>query len=127
MAEVSVNIWKREKRMSREAIIKFQILVHCHLNSIHISDNKLECLTLLGAYGWSDLTTFSDDVTTKGLFESNYSARNTINVMEKDLGLIVKDGHYKKRIALNPSIKLQSSGNIMVDIKCIHVDGTKEG
>ena len=37
--------------MSRKDIIKFQLLTHCYINKITVSNSDLECLALLGVTG----------------------------------------------------------------------------
>ena len=48
--------------MSRKDIIKFQLLTHCYINKITVSNSDLECLTLLSSLGSIELTHFFYDV-----------------------------------------------------------------
>ena len=56
MAEV--NYIQKKGEMSLNDIVKLQILLHCHLNDITISESDLECLTLLGIEGETNLLIF---------------------------------------------------------------------
>ena len=47
--------------MSKRDIIKFQLITHCYLNKITVSDSDLECLTLLSILGPIELTHFCYD------------------------------------------------------------------
>ena len=42
-----VNQVQKRVVMSKEDVIKFQILTHCYINNINLSDADLACLTLL--------------------------------------------------------------------------------
>lgn len=125
MAEVGVNIWKREKRMNRDQIVRLQIVVHCHLAGIDITPNKLRTMVLIGTNSPCDLTRLCEYAAGKGkLFSSVGSARNTLLTMEK-MNLIVKEGGHRKVVKLHPDMKVQTEGNIMVDIKCVSLEPVK--
>ena len=53
-----VNQVQKKVIMSRKDIIKFQILTHCYINRITLSDSDLECLTLLSVIGPIELSSF---------------------------------------------------------------------
>ena len=112
-------------------IVRFQILVHCYFNNLLIPESDLECLTLLALNGESELTSFcnaacneeqrdrdSDLAHEKEIFKSPQCVRNSINRIENK-SLIVKTGKGRKKIFVNPIIKLQTNGNIFVNIKLL--------
>ena len=50
------------------------------------------------------------------IFKSPQSVRNSLNKSEKHK-LIIKDSTNKKLILLNPSLKVQVNGNVLLDYK----------
>lgn len=121
MGEIKLNNWTKTARLDRKDIIRFQILVHCHLSSIKISATELETLTLIGVEGIVNLKPFAIELSNIGIFASEQSSRNSIARLQK-LKLIVKSGKDKrnKTLILDPSMLVQTEGNILVDIKCAH-------
>lgn len=119
MADIVVNKWKREQYMDMRSIIHFQLLVHCHLMGIKMSPERLNCLTLIGMQGKLPLKPFTVTLAELGIFASPQSARNIIDSMEQEK-LLVKEGTYRKDIYLHPDMKIQSKGNILLEIKCFH-------
>lgn len=133
-----VNQIKKSGIMKLWDIVKFQINLHCHLNSITISESDLECLTLLALNGESELTEFCNaacepDERNKNhslsyeheIFKTPQSVRNSINKME-NIGLLIKKGKSKKKISVNSSLNIQSKGNIYIEIKFLRKDESKE-
>ncbi len=102
-------------------IIKFQLVTYCFLNRIPISDSDLDCLSFLGQLGESELTTFCSVVSEKKIFKSSQTVRNVITKAEK-FNLILKQGNSKKKILLNPDLKIQTKGNILLDFKLYHLE-----
>lgn len=111
-----------EKRMKMEhwEIIKYQILTHCYLNKIHVSEADLECLTLLSVLGEQELTIFCTEVHKKNIFQSSQTVRNALSKAEKKK-LILKQGRSKKKIKIHPSLNIQTDGNILLDYKFLAV------
>ena len=119
MAELEVIKWSRSvKDMPKKSIIQLQLSVHCHLQGIHISPADLDCLTLLGLNGKVGLTAFCSMLLDEKIFGSIQSSRNAIGRLVRTKNLIIKEGRNRKKISLEPSLKIQSKGNILVDIKC---------
>lgn len=118
MSEITLNKWKREQNMDLESIIRLQILLYCHLEGKRITSGKLECLTLIGTRGKADLNPLSEELADKKIFSSPQSARNVIGELEK-LGLLNKEGIYRKEVMLHPDMKVRNSGYIMIDLKCL--------
>ena len=116
----TVNPWIVKKQdMSREQMIRFQILVYCHLQSIELTRDELKCLTHLGVLGISDLNYLCSDLVTTRIYTSSSSARNAVGRLESK-GLVHKDGKNKKKVMLSPDMRVQCDGNIYVEIKCLY-------
>lgn len=119
-----VNQIDKKVRMSKWEIVKYQILTHCYLNKISVSEADLECLTYLALEGDQELTMFCNKAHTKEIFSSTQSVRNCIAKAEKK-NLIKKEGKNKKKIFINPDLNVFSKGNILLDFKFLSVE-TKE-
>ena len=133
-----VNQVKKSGHMDLWDIVKFQINLYCHLNTITISDSDVECLTLLAINGETELTAFCNaacesdernrdhDLTYEmEIFKTPQSVRNSINKIE-NIGLISKKGKSKKKIFVNPIMKVQAEGNIFVEVKFLRKDESQE-
>tara|TARA_R110002074_G_scaffold18755_9_gene60409 strand:- start:6174 stop:6587 length:414 start_codon:yes stop_codon:yes gene_type:complete len=115
-------------------IVRFQILLYCYFNELIIPESDLECLTLLALNGESELTSFcnsacnddqkdrdSDLKYEKEIFKSPQCVRNSINRIENK-NLIIKTGKGRKKIYVTSKMKLQTSGNIFVNVKLLRKD-----
>jgi hypothetical protein len=112
-----VNQVQKKVMMSRRDVIKFQILTHCYINRITLSDSDLECLTLLSIVGPIELSSFCFEASDEhAVFKSEQTVRNCINKCEKNT-LVIKDSKNKKIILLNPDLKVQTEGDILLDYK----------
>ena len=96
MALVS-QVQKRVK-MPKWDVVKFQILTHCYINHIAMSESDLNCLTLLSFNEPIELTHFCYDASAEEdwIFKSPQTVRNCINKAEKN-GLVIKDSNNKKQ------------------------------
>lgn len=134
-----VNRVQKSGYMDLWDITRFQILLHCHLNRVAISDSDLDCLTLLALNGESELTAFCNAACNEDerdrthnlpferfIFKTPQSVRNSINKIESKK-LIVKRGKSKKKILVNPELKVQTEGNIFVEVKFLRKNETGEG
>jgi hypothetical protein len=121
-----VNQVQKRVKMPKWDVVKFQILTHCYINRITMSDSDLNCLTLLSFNQPIELTSFCYDASSEEewIFKSPQTVRNCINKAEKS-GLIIKDKDNKKLISLNPDLKIQFKGSILLDYKFLGYD-TKE-
>jgi hypothetical protein len=83
-----------------------------------MSDSDLNCLTLLSLNQPIELTEFCYDASSEEswIFKSPQTVRNCINKAEKN-NLVVKDLENKKIISLNPSLKIQTEGTVLLDYK----------
>lgn len=113
-----VNQVQKRVRMSKWDVVKFQILTHCYINRITMSESDLNCLTLLSFNQPIELSHFCVDTSTDEdwIFKSPQTVRNCINKAEKN-GLVTKDPNNKKFVQINPEIKLQTLGTILLDYK----------
>lgn len=111
-----VNQVEKKVQMSLSDIIKYQILTYCYLNKISISDADLQCLSLLATIGEQELTLFCAEVFKQNIFQSSQTVRNALSKAEKKK-LILKEGRSKKKIIINPSLNIQTKGNILLDYK----------
>jgi hypothetical protein len=118
-----VNQVQKRVRMPKWEIVKFQILTHCYINKIAMSESDFDCLTLLSFNQPIELTHFCYDASAdeEWIFKSPQTVRNSINKAEKN-GLVVKDQKNKKIISLNPDLKIQVEGSILLDYKFLAHD-----
>lgn len=119
-----VNLVEKKAKMSSlEEMVRFQIMIHCHLNDLLMSPAEVACLADLAITGEVELTEFCLDVSAKGTFKSSQSVRNCIARAEK-LGIVTKQGKGRKKIVINPLLQVQTKGNILLDLKAFHVEST---
>ena len=118
-----VNQVQKRVKMPKWDVVQFQILTYCFINRISINDSDLNCLTLLSFNQPIALTDFCYDASSEEgwIFKSPQTVRNAINKAEKQ-NLVVKDVKNKKMIALNPDIKIQTEGTILLDYKFLGND-----
>jgi hypothetical protein len=121
-----VNQVQKRVKMPKWDVVKFQILTHCYINHIAMSESDLNCLTLLSFNQPIELTHFCYDASADEdwIFKSPQTVRNCINKAEKN-GLVVKDAGNKKMILVNPSLKIQTVGTILLDYKFLGNDTEK--
>jgi hypothetical protein len=113
-----VNQVEKKIVMTTWDVVKYQILTHCYISNTQVSEADLNCLTFLALEGEQELTSFCSKVNEKNIFSSSQSARNSIAKCEKKR-LIIKEGKNKKKIRINPVIKIVSSGNILLNFKVL--------
>jgi len=72
------------------------------------------------------LTDFCYDASSEEswIFKSPQTVRNSINKAEKNK-LVIKDASNKKQIMLNPNLKIQTEGSILLDYKFLGHDTQK--
>lgn len=129
-----VNVVNKQVLMELDDLIKFQLITHCYISHITLSDLDLDCLTTLGKLGESELTEFCNDMAKKRLEDklkswnkvarkpeaSPQTIRNVLIKLEKE-NLLIKQGHGRKKITLNPLLKIQTNGNILLNYKVAHI------
>lgn len=118
-----VNQVQKRVKMSKWDVVKFQILTHCYINRITMSESDLNCLTLLSFNEPIELTNFCLDASAEEdwIFKSPQTVRNSINKAEKN-SLVIKDPSNKKLIKLNPSLLIQTNGTVLLDYKFLGHD-----
>lgn len=118
-----VNQVQKRVRMPKWDLVKYQILTHCYINKLSLSESDLNCLTLLSFNQPIELTDFCYDASSEEgwIFKSPQTVRNSINKAEK-IGLVIRDASNKKAILLNPDIKVQTEGMILLDFKFLSTD-----
>ena len=121
-----VNQVQKRVKLPKWEIVKFQILTHCYINRITMSESDLNCLTLLSFNEPVELSNFCLEASSEEdwIFKSPQTVRNSINKAEKN-GLVIKDKSNKKIIKLNPDLKIQTEGIVLLDYKFLSND-TKE-
>jgi hypothetical protein len=107
-------------KMSKWDLVKFQIVTHCYINSIIMSDSDLNCLTLLSFNQPTELNNFCYDASSEEswIFKSPQTVRNSINKAEKH-NLVIKN---KKEISLNPNLKIENQGTVLLNYKFLGYD-----
>lgn len=116
-----VNQVQKKIRMELWDIVRFQITVHCHISKIQLSEQEIDCMSLLALSGNSELTMFCTEAIKQNISSSTQSVRNALAKIEKK-GLLLKTGRSKKRISINPNMNVQVKGNILLDYKIIRID-----
>jgi len=118
-----VNQVQKRVRMPKWEVVKFQILTHCYINRITVNESDLNCLTLLSFNQPIELTHFcyDDSAEEDWIFKTPQTVRNCINKAEKN-NLVVKDPNNKKIIMVNPALKIQTEGTVMLDYKFLGHD-----
>lgn len=115
-----VNQVDKKAKLDKFSIVQFQILTHCFLTGIVLSPAELTCLSMLALDGEQELNSFCQKMHGLSIFKSSQTVRNTISKAEKNT-LVIKEGKSKKRIKINPEIKVQTEGNILLDYKFLAV------
>jgi hypothetical protein len=115
------NLVEKKIRMTRRDIIKYQILTHSFVHSISYSEAELNCMTLLGICGEIDLSEFCNYVVDENIFKVPQTARNFLTKAER-MSLIEKNGTSRKKIKIKDDLKIQTTGNIILNYKIFYVD-----
>ena len=114
---ISMELWD---------IVRFQISFHCYLKKMSISDQNLDCLTLLAIAGDIELGEFCDKSAENKIFKNSQSARTSLQALEeKKLIVTNKIAKTKKRIKLSDDLVIQTKGNILMNIKILRVEATQ--
>jgi len=133
-----VNVVNKQVRMDLDDIIRYQLITHCYINHIALSELDLDCLINLGKMGESELTEFCSIMAEKRLEEklktwkpsrpnerkpdpSPQTIRNVLIKVEKD-NLLLKAGKGRKKISLNPDLKIQLQGSVLLNYKIVYVE-----
>jgi len=103
--------------MDKWQIVKFQLLTHCYINHIELTPSELDSLTLLGLLGECKTATFCEEAVDKGIFGNPQAARNCLMRISRKTELLKKTEGYNSTVNIHPVVKVQASGNIMLDFK----------
>tara|TARA_R100000322_G_scaffold133001_1_gene88848 strand:- start:694 stop:1059 length:366 start_codon:yes stop_codon:yes gene_type:complete len=110
-----VNTVEKRIKMQKDGVIKYQIITFCFLNDLQLSKSDLECLLELAKKGSINVTNFCKHISELNIFKSPQSCRNAVQKAKKK-DLIIMDG---KNIILNPDMKIQVEGQILLDFKIL--------
>ena len=116
-----INLVEKRARLSRWDAVKFQLITHCYLKKVTLSDSEIDCVTLLAIKGEQEIQNFCEAAYNEKVFKSIQTVRNCLSKMEK-IDFIKKEGKNKKKIWVNPDLKLTAQGNILLDIKFAHIE-----
>ena len=111
-----VNQVEKRVKLTLDQVVQYQLLTHCFLSNITLSAADLKCLTMLALDKEQELNSFCNKVYQQGVFKSPQSVRNAIIKAEKNK-LILKEGKSKKKIWINPDLRIQVEGNVFLDYK----------
>lgn len=115
-----VNQVEKKAKIDKFAAVQFQIITHCFLSGLVLSSAELSCLSMLAMEGEQELNSFCQKMFSNAVFKSPQTVRNTIAKAEKN-NLVVKEGKSKKKIWINPDLKIQTEGNILLDYKFLAI------
>ena len=116
-----VNQVSKKVKMGKNDIAKYQLLTHCYLEKINVSNADLDCLTMLAFNGEIELTEFCNNASDEGVFKTPQSVRNAVIKFERK-GMIEKNGKGRKMIKLSPSLNVQAKGNVLLDYKFVSLE-----
>jgi hypothetical protein len=118
-----VNQVKLDIRMELWDIVRFQLAFYCYRKRITITEQNLDCLTLLAISGDIELGEFCDKCAENKIFKNAQSVRTSLQSLEeKELIITNKKVKSKKRVRISDDITLQTKGNIFVNIKILRVE-----
>jgi hypothetical protein len=118
-----VNTVEKRIKMQKDGVIKYQIITFCFLNELQLSNSDLDCLLELAKMGPANITDFCKYVSELKIFKSPQSVRNAIQKAKKK-NLIIMDN---KNIIINPNMKVQTDGTILLDFKILGTDNEIRG
>lgn len=118
-----LTIVDKKAQVSVWSILKLQIMIHCELNGINISEADSNALVHLIKLGETELSFFCIEASSDArMFKSAQSVRNFVSKAEKQK-LIVKKGNTKKKISINPDLGIVTEAeNLLIDYKFLCKD-----
>lgn len=118
-----VNKVKKTVRMELWTIIRFQLAFYCYIKGTVLTEQNLDCLTLLAMTGELELSDFCEKAASQNIFKNAQSVRTALPLLEKkELIQTFKQGKNKKRVKMNPDIIIQTKGNILLELRIAHVE-----
>ena len=122
-----VNQIKLDIRMELWDIVRFQIAFYCYLNKITVTEQNLDCFTLLTISGETEIGEFCEKSARNNVFKNSQSARTALQFLEKkELITTFKQGKNKKRLKLHDKIIIQAEGHILMNIKVLRVEAPQQ-
>ena len=118
-----LTIVDKKAQVSVWSILKLQIMIHCELNGINISEADSNALVHLIKLGETELSLFCIEASSDArMFKSAQSVRNFVSKAEKQK-LIIKKGSTKKKISINPDLGIVTEAeNLLIDYKFLCKD-----
>lgn len=105
-------------KMSPEQLIRFHVIFYTFMNDIVLTKSELNALTLLGLRGKPTLSEFCNELVSRKVYLSQYSARNAISDLCEDKELVTKEGKRSKVISLDQRIQV-IGGPSVLSIICV--------
>lgn len=114
----AVTVVDKKAEITSWTIVKLQVMIHCEINSINISEADTNALVHLIKLGEIELSDFCIEASSDPrMFKSAQSVRNFVSKAEKQK-LIIKKGTTKKKICVNPDLGIISeANNLMITYK----------
>lgn len=106
-------------RLNYADVIRLQLKFYCFLNRISLSDNEIDCLTLLCSYKSYNLSEFCKIVSSKGIFKSAQSVRNFLNKAYLN-GLVEKIETGKSQIRISERIDIKRKGDVYLKYEFLY-------
>ena len=116
-----VNQVSKKVKLDKDVIVKYQLLTHCYLEGINVSNADLDCLTMLAFNEEIELTEFCNYASYEGVFKTPQSVRNAVIKFERK-GMIEKNGKGRKLIKLSANLNIQVKGNVFLDYKFVSLE-----
>ena len=116
-----VNQVSKKVKLDKQDIVKYQLLTHCYLEKINVSNADLDCLTMLAFNEEVELTEFCNNASDEGIFKTPQSVRNAVIKFERK-GMIEKNGKGRKMIKLATALNVQAKGNVFLDYKFVSIE-----
>lgn len=120
MIMTKAKLVQKKIQLDNHDIIKYQLLTYCFANKIKISDAGLECLVTLACSGNTSLSEFCNIVVDNKIFKTSQTVRNFLTDVEQ-FELVIKTKGNKKFVQINPNLKIQVTGNIILNYQMIYV------
>lgn len=117
----NVSVVEKNVTLSSTDSIRYQLITHCFLHRITLSEADLTMLVLLAIQGDTELNSFCVTARDVKIFGSAQTVRNALSRAERHK-LILKTGRHRKIVRIHPELKLQSRGNILLMYKFLSVE-----
>ena len=118
--KTKARLVQKNIRMGHRDIIKYQMITHCFMRDIQLSNNELDALTLLGVYGEHDLADFCGAAVEESIFKTKQTVRNFLTKACK-LKLVHKEGTTQKKVCLVDALSIQTRGTIVLQYTIVYV------